>query len=224
MDWLFESPRYAYIDESGDPGYQFAANSSPRFVVGMVVAEEPEQLIDRLLVLRRELGKPATFEFHFRQADRTLRSAFFEMLQQEPIQVLGAVIHKEYAPNDFRRLGKLGLYSHALAGLGLRAPFVLSRCRVYLDGQGKQKQFLQEVKAHVRWVCRVAGRPEQSPQDIRLLNSGSALIQCADMVTGAIAEHANQGDERWLRLLAARRPIIWHERFDDRRQKQNSLD
>lgn len=207
-------PRYAYADESGDAGYAFDANSSPRFVMGIVLPQEPEQLVDRLLALRRALGRPATFEFHFRQADAKTRQAFFDVLRGEPLHVLAAVIHKQFAPADFRRLGKQGIYSHALAGLSLRAPFRMSGCRLHLDGSGKQKLFLQRLKSNVRWACRVAGRPEQGFADIRLLDSAHALIQCADMVTGAAAEFANHGDERWLSSLRAQMPLYWEERFD----------
>ena len=212
-------PSHVYVDESGDAGYHFDASSSRRFVLGMVFPEQPEQVIDRLLALRRRLGKPATFEFHFRQADAATRTAFFEALTNEPLHGLIAVIHKEYAPADFRRLGKVGLYSHAIASLGLRASFPLAHCRLYLDGEGKQKQFLQQIKSNVRWACRVAGRYEQSPQDIRLLNSAHSLIQCADMFTGAVAEHVNHGDARWAEMLSSERTLVWHERFEFRTEK-----
>ena len=217
-------PRHGYVDESGDAGYHLDAGSSRRFVVGIVFPDQPEQVIDSLLALRRKLGKPATFEFHFRQSDAVTRTAFFETLGNEPVLGLIAVIHKEFAPADFRRLGKVGLYSHALASLGLKAPFPLGQCRLFLDGKGKQKQFLQQVKSNVRWACRVAGRAEQSPQDIRLLNSAHALIQCADMFTGAVAEHVNHGDTRWIKMLSSERTLIWNERFDFQNEKQNSLD
>ncbi len=187
-------PRYAYADESGDAGYDFGANSSSCFVMGIVLPNQPERLVDRLLSLRRVVRRPETFEFHFRQAN--------------------ANVHKQYAPADFRRLGKLDVYSHAFAGLSLRAPFVMSQCRVHLDGSGKQKQFLQGLKSNVRWACRVAGRAEQSPADIRLLDSGHSLIQCADMVTGAVAEYVNHGDERWLNILRPKLTVYWDERFD----------
>lgn len=207
-------PRYAYADESGDAGYAFDANSSPRFVMSIVLPEEPERLVDRLLALRRALGRPATFEFHFRQANKKTRQAFFDVFREEPSQVLVAVIHKEFAPADFRRMGKLGIYSHALAGLSLRAPFGFSQCRVHLDGSGKQKKFLQSLKSNVRWACRVADRPEQGPADIRLLDSAHSLIQCADMVTGAAAELANHGDARWVNSFRAQMALYWDERFD----------
>jgi len=208
------TPRYAYADESGDAGYDFDANSSTFFVMGVVLPRQPEQLVDRLLSLRRALRRPETFEFHFRQANAQTRQLALEVVRAEPLDVLVAVIHKRYAPIDFRRLGKLGVYSHALAGLSLRAPFAMSRCRVHLDGSGKQKRFLQNLKSNVRWACRVAGRAEQSPADIRLLDSGHSLIQCADMVTGAVAEYVNHGDERWLNILRPKLTVYWDERFD----------
>lgn len=207
-------PRYAYADESGDAGYNFGANSSRCFVMGIVLPKQPEELVDRLLSLRRALRRPETFEFHFRQANPKTRQSFLEVIRDEPLDVIIAVIHKQYAPADFRRLGKLGVYSHALAGLSLRAPFAMSQCRVHLDGSGKQKQFLQSLKSNVRWACRVAGRVEQSPADIRLLDSGHSLIQCADMVTGSAAEYVNNGDERWLNMLRPKLAVYWDERFD----------
>jgi hypothetical protein len=137
---------YAYADESGDPGYAFSENSSPRFVLGVILPEQPEQLIDRLLALRRALGKPATFEFRYHQANAGIRQAFFDLLRDEPVALLVAVIHKQYAPADFRRLGRSGIYSHALAGLALRAPVKLTDYKLHLDGSGKQRQFLQGQK------------------------------------------------------------------------------
>ena len=217
-------PRYAYADESGDPGYAFGENSSPRFVLGVILPEQPERLIDRLLALRRVLGKPATFEFRYHQANAAIRQAFFSVIRDESVAPLVAVIHKQYAPADFRRLGKPGIYSHALAGLALRAPVELTDCKLYLDGSGKQKQFLQGLKSQMRWACRVANHPEQSWQDIRLLDSTHPLIQCADMITGAVAEYANHGDRRWLDMIVAQITVLWHERFEMGEEKRNSLD
>ena len=92
------------------------------------------------------LGKPATFEFRYHQANAGIRQAFFDVLRDELISLLVAVIHKQYAPADFRRLGRSGIYSHALAGLALRAPVKLTDYKLHLDGSGKQRQFLQGQK------------------------------------------------------------------------------
>ena len=208
---------YAYADESGDTGYQFDAASSPRFVLGIVIAEQPEQMIDKLLALRRKLGRPTTHKFHYRLTDAIERRAFFETVQYEPIRVFAAVIHKQHAPRDFRKQGKLGLYSHAIAGLCLRASIEFKHCKLLLDGGSKQKQFIDQLKSSVRWARRVANRPEQSFQNIRMLDSGNPLIQCADMITGAAAEQAEKGASKWMDMLAPSVSLVWHERFDDDR-------
>ena len=218
--------RYAYVDESGDTGYVFDHGSSKHFVLAVVLPEQPEQTIDLLLSLRRSLGKTATYEFHFHQADERIRSLFFEAIRAESVTLLAAIIHKQFAPADFRRLGKLGVYSHALAGLGLRAPFALTDCKLHLDGKGKQREFLQSLKSNIRWACRVANRPEQSFREIRLLESAHLLIQYADMVTGAISAHANNEDSQWFDLLTTQLGLVWHERFEATNdpRKRNSPD
>ena len=89
---------FAYADESGDTGYKFDKGSSPKFVMGVIIPEQPEQIIDRILAIRRELGKSATYEFHFWQADPKTRTRFFEGMQEEPGKILMAVLRKRFAP------------------------------------------------------------------------------------------------------------------------------
>jgi hypothetical protein len=72
-------------------------------------------------------------------------------------------------------------------------------------------------KSNVRWACRVANRPEQSFRDIRLLDSAHSLIQCADMVTGAVAEYINKDDPQWLDMISSHITVLWHERFEPSR-------
>jgi hypothetical protein len=204
---------YAYADESGDTGYRFEASSSPRFVLSMIAPEQEEAFVDCLLGLRRSLHKPAAFEFHFRQNDDRVRAAFFDAIMPLRFDVLIATIDKRKAPADFRRRGKAGLYAHALAGLALRAPVPLRNCKLYLDGSGGQTHFLQELKASVRYACRVAGRPDQNFRDIRLLESSNPLIQCADMIAGAAADSAEKGHSMWRERFAVNVVADWHEDF-----------
>ena len=180
----------------------------------MIIPENPEALIDQILAARRRLGKPASYEFHFHQADLQCRDIFFEATAEEPIKISMAVVHKSFAPPDFQRSGKLGLYSHTIAGLLLRSPVHLSKCKLYLDGHGKQKQFLQTLHANIRSICRLAKQPERSFREIRLLDSAHTLIQCADMITGAVAVYVNKAEARWFDRIKSRITVLWHERFE----------
>jgi hypothetical protein len=211
----------AYADESGDPGYQFQAGSSPLFVITILLPSEPEALLNRVLDARRRLGKPETFEFHFPQARQEIRRVFFEAVAPEAWSLFTAVIHKRHSPPALRQAGKRGLYVHSLGGLALRAPVPFDGVKLHLDGTGSQKEFIQALKTGVRAVCREAGRPAQSFKEIRILNSSHPLIQCADMVTGAVAEQAATGQSVWYRLIQAKVGIWWEENFG---VKQNPPD
>jgi len=87
---------YAYADESGDAGYQFRANSSARFVIGIVIPNDAEKLVDTMLSVRRKLGKPAAHEFHFRQTDEKERAAFSNGISQEAVMIFVGVIQKQF--------------------------------------------------------------------------------------------------------------------------------
>jgi hypothetical protein len=97
----------------------------------------------------------------------------------------------------------------------------LQNVKLYLDGTGKQREFVRALKNGVRQICNAAGSPEQNFQEIRILNSTHPLIQCADMLTGAVAEQVRQGHSSWLENLQIDRRVWWEEKFDE---KQNPSD
>ena len=110
-------------------------------------------------------------------------------------------------------MGKQGLYNHAIAGLCLRSPVPLHKCKLHLDGSGKQARFLNHLKTAVRYACRLAERPEQGFKDIRVLDSGNPLIQCADMITGAASEKAEKGHSAWMAMLSDKVAVSRVENF-----------
>jgi hypothetical protein len=207
--------RTAYADESGDTGYEFATGSSSHFILTILLPLDPEALIDRVAEARRQLHKPETFEFHFRESTEQIRHIFFGNLASEKFSALIAVIHKRRAPLELRRRGKSGLYIWAIGGLALRAPFALDQVKLHLDGARSQKRFVQLLKVGVRETCRIAQRPEQNFKEIRVLESAHPLIQCADMLTGASAQHVETGYSLWWAMLHPEPAIWWEEKFEE---------
>jgi hypothetical protein len=203
--------RTAYGDESGDTGYEFASGSSPLFVVVILLPHEPEALINSVVAARRKLKKPETYEFHFKQATALVRSAFFGAIAGDQYDLYAAVLAKRQVSESIRRDGKAGLYIHALGGLALRAPARLDDVKLYLDGTGSQKNFVQALKNGVRGICREAGRREQNFGEIRILNSTHPLIQCVDMLTGVMAERAASGRSREWPQIRSHVRVEWDE-------------
>lgn len=208
--------RTAYADEHGDAGYQFQSGSSSLFVLSILLPHRPESLLNRVIAARRQLSKPETFEFHFHESNAQTRRRFFESITDEQIGLLVAVIHKENAPLELRRLGKVGLYVHALSGLVLRSPVAFEKTKLHLDGTGSQKEFVQSLKNEVRDKCRTSQRREQNFNEIRILNSTHPLIQCADMLAGAATAQIERGQSEWLAMLQCEPYVWWEEKFQDK--------
>ena len=86
-----------FVDESGDTGLKVEQGSSELFTVVLVVFEENDEAQacdDRITLLRRELGKPDRFEFHFRENSDRIRQAFFEAVVPYNFFYFGFVINK----------------------------------------------------------------------------------------------------------------------------------
>lgn len=204
--------RTAYADESGDTGYKPGA--SPLFALAVLMPLDPEALMNRVIEARRRLGKPETFEFHFRQANEKILLTFFEAVTGERLNLLVAAIHKAGVPEEVRREGKTGLYIHGLSGLALRSQIALSDVKLHLDGTGSQKIFVQALKNGVRLACRKAGRRDQNFKEIRILSSTHPLIQCADMFAGAAYERVETRKSKWFAMIKPEKLIWWEEKFD----------
>src|SRR5688500_15598021 len=73
----------AFLDESGDPGRKTDSGSSQYFVVALVVfneREEAQRCDDRINLLRSEIGRGQSYEFHFTENSHKVRLAFLEAI------------------------------------------------------------------------------------------------------------------------------------------------
>src|SRR5215469_8960978 len=85
-----------FIDESGDPGIKAA--SSPYFVVTLVWFDEHQIAQDvecRIALLRKELGVPEDFEFHFSKIKREWRKAFLLAVAPYEFFYFSMIVNKE---------------------------------------------------------------------------------------------------------------------------------
>jgi hypothetical protein len=86
-----------FIDESGDAGLKVHAGSSKYFIVGLVAFEdhdEAQAADDRIDLLRREMGVPDRFEFHFNKMKPNQRKEFLLAISPYDFFYWGIVINK----------------------------------------------------------------------------------------------------------------------------------
>lgn len=177
-----------FVDESGDTGLKAGAGSS-RFITLVLVLFEDAQAAhlaeDRITALRRELGRPENFEFHFKDNSHDLRTAFFQAAAPLPFTYTGFVIDKGqiYAAGGVRNT----IYKDLCGLVFEEAKEQLVNALVKIDRSGGQ-EFRRELAAYLK---RKINDPQAAARHIKRVDmptsQGNSLLQLADMVCGAVA-------------------------------------
>ena len=181
-----------FIDESGDAGLKLESGSSKYFIVGLVAFEdhdEAQAADSRIELLKRELGFPPHFEFHFNGMKPVHRQQFLEALAPYDFFYFGIVINKPKLKGPGFQY-KESFYKYTCGLVFENAKPRLNNAIVVIDGSGS-KDFRQQLKNYLRKRLRDdSGRC--FIKKIKTQNSRSNnLLQLADMVAGAIARSEN---------------------------------
>lgn len=182
-----------FMDESGDTGFRFERNSSPFFVVTLVLVpdeEETERLRRTIEDFKATLRKPS-IEFHFTNTDDRTRQAFFNTIKLHDFQVVAAVCHKRGVQSlqgshaEFLLSGFGAVLEHA------RDRGLLAGANIKYDeagGSAFQKKLSSQLLARVNGAETGKYIKRCEPQ----ASDGNNLIQLVDMICGAIARPYNK--------------------------------
>lgn len=194
-----------FIDESGDAGFKL--DSSPCLVMAMVIFDsyaDADDTRNRITMLGNAMRiKP---EFRFTNCSDAVRAAFFREVQPCRFRVRGIVMRKTLIHSHHLRNHPPAFYNYALRQLITRNS--LQRARIRIDGNAK-KEFLKEAKAYLRRET-----PTGMMESLKFLDSEQeALIQLADMVTGAIARVHNRPQRsdaaQWYGMIRTKVEDVW---------------
>ena len=134
----------AYIDESGDEGFQFGKGSSEWFVVACAVFRKSEELVQVKLVdeVRDRINQgrkpehqiPPKKPLHFRDLKHEQRKFFSDRVGQASVKTIAAMIHKPSlaSPETFTEENRL--YNYAVRLLVERITWY---CRDHVHGDGQ---------------------------------------------------------------------------------------
>jgi len=198
-----------FIDESGDAGLKIDCGSSRYFMVALAAFEDHDEASaahERIDLLRREMGLPNRFEFHFNKMKPELRKQFLTVIAPFDFFYWGIVIDKaELIRRGFQFHDSM--YNYACGLVFENAKPRLGNTIVVMDGSGS-KEFHNQMKTYLaRRVRDDAGKcliRKVKIQDSRKNN----LLQMADMIVGAIARsYSGKADAREYRKLIAHREI-----------------
>lgn len=179
----------AFIDESGDTGRKVDQGSSRYLVVALVLFEEhdeAEACDHRISLLRKDLGYPENFEFHFRENSDRLRLKFLEAVAPYNFLYFGFALNKD--PEKLWGPGfayKESLYKYTCGIVFENAKPYLTDAIITMDKSGTET-FRSQLAKYLRSKMSMKGGRCLIKQVKMQESRGNNLLQLVDYVVGVI--------------------------------------
>lgn len=189
--------------------------ASDFFTVALIIFEENDeaQAADtRITLLRRELRKPDSFEFHFKENSDGIRQAFFEALVPYNFFYFAFVVNKQALYTG--SLPTTEAFYQYVCGLVFESakPY-LDNALVKIDASGGRK-FQRQLAAYLKTKINT---PDSSTRYIDSVTANDSrqnnMLQLADMVCGAVARsyRADKSQPDRFRKIIKHREILVQE-------------
>lgn len=183
-----------FIDESGDTGLKIDQGSSRYFVVSFVIFEDDDEAVacdQRIQLLKKELGLPPDFEFHFYSNSEKVRQRFLEAVAPYNFFYLGVVVNKD--PSRLWGEGfkyKESFYKYVCGLVFENAKPYLKDAKIKIDKSGRAVFRSQLARYLSKRAREVDG---QLMKSIKMERSHSNnLLQLADYVSGILNRKVQQ--------------------------------
>jgi Protein of unknown function (DUF3800) len=199
---------HLYLDESGDTGFEFRRGSSRYFVVAIVVAPDPDALVEALENQRIALRKPHPFEFKFARLDHEERLKILRVLAAEDWTARVLVVNKQrlQAPGIRSRDG----FFKYLIGTALTIDFDdIVQARLVVDQAFKSKAKQADLATYIMrgLNAEAAARVKRIKGIVYQESHRAPMLQVADLVAGAVARSYERGDGQY-RIIITRKITV----------------
>lgn len=189
-------------DEAGNPkgpGY---------FVISWVATQEPRAIADRFKMLRQKRRLPEDFVFSFHETSKAVKRAFYPVLESLPVQAWALVVDKGKLGPDHDARESLEIWAEFVVKLALRLPLpVIAEAVITLHDYDNPRRAEQLVR---RLLSSGLADPEKRPNKVRCRPKRSqALVQCADMVAGAVLRRYRYGETEFFDLAKPKLEDLW---------------
>lgn len=177
----------AFVDDSGDPGFNIEKGASQNFVVALVVFRdtlEAEKTAIAIKEFKRNHKIPDTTEIKFNKSKREIRVDFLESIKDFGFSVYAIRVEKRKIHSDELKNKKDSFYKFFVKELLKSTLNEVHDMKVKIDGSGS-KEFKKSFIAYLKKESRE--HQDGQSLDISFGNSkNNVLIQLADMFAGAI--------------------------------------
>lgn len=200
-----------FMDESGDTGFKLGEGSSAFFVIMLVLLENREQakvLRQDIETLRRDLRWQK--EFHFSKTSDNIRTSFLSITARHPLSFRSIVIPKGVIYRDFLKANSDAFYNYVTRLVLEHDQGAITQAKLFIDKKGN-KAWRNTLASYLRQSLR--SHNQHKLVAIRQKDwKENALIQVADMYSGALYRKVTQGDPRFYRLIRHQEQDVWYFR------------
>ncbi len=176
-----------FIDDSGDPGFNFEKGSSRFFIIAAVIFDdelEAEKTAIAIKEYRRLLKFPDNVEFKFSKSRREIRQGFLRTINKYEFRVRSLVIDKFLIRKDELKYQKDLFYSYAIKLLLKHSGGTILNAKVRIDGSG-DRIFRRSFLSYLR--RQLNSKEKLIMKNCQLVDSkNNVLIQMVDMIAGGI--------------------------------------
>jgi hypothetical protein len=164
--------------------------------------------LEAFVEIRRELRVSPKFEFHYHPMSDSQKRIFFNGLRPIQFRVRAAIFLKEQIPVSLKGLSGTDVFIHLINGLVLRAsPFDISDDVLVLDGAA------EPVRKALRIFLSATHREAKRERPFKKIVSGDSRtddgLQLADMIAGAIRDHAWRNESEYFNTFSNRVMDFW---------------
>lgn len=202
----------AFVDDSGDPGFNIEKGASKNFVVALVVFHdtlEAEKTAIAIKEFKRKHKIPDDTEIKFNKSKREIRAGFLESVKDFDFSVYSIHVDKAKVHGDELKNKKDSFYKFFIKELLSETLKEVPDMKVKIDGSGS-REFRKSFIAYLKKESRE--HQEGQFLDISFGNSKSnVLIQLADMFAGAIRISFEERTDRdiYKKIVKNRIKNIW---------------
>lgn len=195
---------YAFGDETGDLGFAFERGSSRYFAITMIFTNQPDCIHQQIQRLRLRLGLSCKAEFRFHDMSNNFRSQFLTTIQVLPFEAYVLVADKIELKREWQTIDNPTLYALFLAKLVKHIPQESMESAILtLDQFGPMTAMRFAIRRELKQLGK---RPFKRINMKR--SQGNDLIQCADMVAGAVMRYWQRQDRQFLQLIESK-VTVW---------------
>lgn len=200
-----------FMDESGDTGFKLGQGSSAYFVIMLVLLKEAahaEAIREDIENLRGDLHWSK--EFHFSKTPDNIRGAFLETTARHPLAFRAIVIPKGLICKEFLKTNGEVFYNYVTRLVLEHDGGVINAAKLFIDKKGN-KQWRNALATYLRQSASAHGEHKLIAIQQKDWQE-NALVQLADMYSGALYRKVTQGDNRFYRRIQHKEQDVWYFR------------